>query len=109
MTERKSAAKQPVGKIVPGNQYPGVRGKVVDWAEHTFEEGGLLFIRVRFSKVAAQNKVTMKELQQVVVIHRNNCATDKEGYIIKFSGPQLTDPGLERLAKAVRAALRKDI
>src|SRR6266446_7767369 len=49
MAERKSGAKQPVGKIVPGNQYPGVHGKVVDWAEHTFEEGGLLFIRVRFT------------------------------------------------------------
>jgi len=49
VAERKSAAKQPVGKIVPGNQYPGVHGKVVDWAEHTFEEGGLLFIRVRFT------------------------------------------------------------
>jgi len=34
---------------VPGNQYPGVHGKVVDWAEHAFEEGGLLFIRVRFT------------------------------------------------------------
>ncbi len=31
-----------------GKQYPGVHGKVVDWAEHTFEEG-LLFIRVRFT------------------------------------------------------------
>ena len=58
--------------------------------------------------MAAQNKVTKKEVQQVVVIHRNNCATDKEGYIIKFSGPSLTDPGLERLAKAVRAALKKE-
>jgi hypothetical protein len=59
-------------------------------------------------KVVAQNTGTKKELQQVVVIHRNNCATDKEGYVIKFSGPQLTDPGLERLAKAVRAASRKE-
>jgi hypothetical protein len=23
----------------PGKQYPGVHGKVVDWAEHIFEEG----------------------------------------------------------------------
>jgi len=38
-----------VGKIVPGNQYPGLHGKVVDWAEHAFEEGGLLLIRVRFT------------------------------------------------------------
>jgi hypothetical protein len=58
--------------------------------------------------VAAQNKVTKKDLQQVVVIHRNNCATEKEGYVITFSGPSLTDPGLERLAEAVRAALKKE-
>jgi hypothetical protein len=31
----------------PGKQYPGVHGKVVDWAEHTFEEGNL-YLRVRF-------------------------------------------------------------
>jgi hypothetical protein len=58
--------------------------------------------------VAAQNQVTKKEVQQVVVIHRNNCATEKEGYVIKFSGPSLTDPGLERLAEAVRATLKKE-
>jgi hypothetical protein len=31
----------------PGKQYPGVHGKVVDWAEHIFEEGNL-YLRVRF-------------------------------------------------------------
>jgi hypothetical protein len=31
----------------PGKQYPGVHGKVVDWAEHIFEEG-MLYLRVRF-------------------------------------------------------------
>lgn len=71
---------------------PGVR----NWGE---QMGG---------KVSAENPKTMKELQQVVVIHRNHCATSKEGYVVKFSGPQLTDPGLERVAKAVRAALRKE-
>jgi hypothetical protein len=30
-----------------GKQYPGVRGKVVDFAEHSFAEGRL-YIRVRF-------------------------------------------------------------
>lgn len=48
MTPRKSLANQTAEKVLPGNQYRGVHGKVVDWAEHTFEEGGLLFIRARF-------------------------------------------------------------
>ena len=34
-------------KIVRGKQYPEVRGKVVDWVEHEFEEGSL-YIHVRF-------------------------------------------------------------
>jgi hypothetical protein len=34
-------------KIVRGKQHPGVRGKVVDWVEHKFEEG-TLYIHVRF-------------------------------------------------------------
>ena len=29
--------------------YPGVRGKIVDWAEHVFEEEGMLDVRVRFT------------------------------------------------------------
>jgi len=48
VTKRKSPKKAIVREIVHGKQYPGVHGKVVDWAEHTFEEG-LLFIRVRFT------------------------------------------------------------
>jgi hypothetical protein len=28
--------------------YPGIHGKVVDWADHIFEEG-MLFLRVRFT------------------------------------------------------------
>jgi hypothetical protein len=47
MTKRKSSAKQ-VRRPVPGKQYPGVRGKIVDWAEHIFEEG-MLYVRVRFT------------------------------------------------------------
>lgn len=35
-------------KRVTGKQYPGVRGRVVDWAEHVFEER-MLYIRVRFT------------------------------------------------------------
>lgn len=34
-------------KIVRGRQYPGVRGKIVDWVEHEFAEG-TLYIHVRF-------------------------------------------------------------
>lgn len=36
-----------MSKMVRGNQYPGVRGKVVDWVEHEFTEGSL-YIHVRF-------------------------------------------------------------
>jgi hypothetical protein len=32
----------------PGSRYPGVHGKIVDWAEHIFEEG-MLYVRVRFT------------------------------------------------------------
>jgi hypothetical protein len=35
------------GQFVPGRQYRGLHGKVVDWVEHKFEEG-LLYIHVRF-------------------------------------------------------------
>lgn len=58
--------------------------------------------------MAARTPKSMNELQHVLVVHRNYCATDKEGYVIKFSGPPLADPGLERVAEAVRAALRKE-
>ena len=34
-------------QFVPGRQYRGMHGKVVDWVEHKFEEG-LLYICVRF-------------------------------------------------------------
>lgn len=44
MAKRKSEVQKPV----PGKQYPGVRGKIVDWAEHVFEEG-MLYVSVRFT------------------------------------------------------------
>ncbi|MFZ3329703.1 MAG: hypothetical protein WA197_03670 [Candidatus Acidiferrales bacterium] len=34
-------------RFVPGRQYRGLHGKVVDWIEHKFEER-LLYIQVRF-------------------------------------------------------------
>ena len=37
-----------VRKFVPGRRYRGVQGKVVEWVEHSFEEG-LLYIHVRFT------------------------------------------------------------
>ena len=48
MTKRKSPAEPEIHKSVPGKQYPGLKGKIVDWAEHVFEEG-MLFVRVRFT------------------------------------------------------------
>jgi hypothetical protein len=34
--------------FVSGRRYSGLRGKVVDWVEHRFEEG-LLYLQVRFT------------------------------------------------------------
>jgi hypothetical protein len=48
MTKSKSSMKPDVPRPAPGKQYPGVRGKIVDWAEHVFEEG-MLYVRVRFT------------------------------------------------------------
>lgn len=49
MTKRK----MPIPKlsargVVQGKQYPGIKGKVVHWADHAFEEG-ILYVRVRFT------------------------------------------------------------
>jgi hypothetical protein len=45
---RKEKSTNPAaGQFVPGRQYRGLRGKVVEWVEHKFEEG-LLYIHVRF-------------------------------------------------------------
>jgi len=47
--KRRSSVKPPQSKERErGKQYPGVRGKVVDFIEHQFEEG-MLFIHVRFT------------------------------------------------------------
>jgi hypothetical protein len=48
MKNRKTAKRQPRDLPKPGKQYPGVHGKIVDWAEHVFEEG-MLYVRVRFT------------------------------------------------------------
>jgi hypothetical protein len=34
--------------LTRGRRYPGLRGKVVDWVEHKFEEG-LLYLHIRFT------------------------------------------------------------
>jgi hypothetical protein len=46
MAKRKPSAKPEAQR--PGKHYPDVRGKVVAWAEHIFEEG-MLYVRVRFT------------------------------------------------------------
>ena len=47
---KKHKAKLPESAIpAPRGDYPGLQGKVVDWAAHRFEEGGLLFLRVHFT------------------------------------------------------------
>lgn len=38
----------PNPNFKPGWRYRGVQGKVVEWIEHTFEDG-LLYINVRFT------------------------------------------------------------
>jgi hypothetical protein len=37
-----------LGNFDPRFKYPGLRGKVVDWVEHTFEDGRL-YLNVRFT------------------------------------------------------------
>ena len=49
MAKRK-ADKLPERRVPPpADHYPGLHGKVVDWAAHRFVEGGLLFLRVHFT------------------------------------------------------------
>ena len=35
-------------RFVPGRRYRGLRGKVVDWIDHKFEEGRL-YLHIRFT------------------------------------------------------------
>jgi hypothetical protein len=48
MTKRKSPVKPDDRRLTLGKQYPGLRGKIVERAEHAFEEG-MLYVRVRFT------------------------------------------------------------
>jgi hypothetical protein len=48
MTKRKSRVKLSPRDIMHGKQYPGVRGKVVDWVDHAFEDD-VLYLHVRFT------------------------------------------------------------
>lgn len=48
MTKRKSRVKLPPRDIMHGKQYPGVRGKAVDWVDHAFEDD-VLYLHVRFT------------------------------------------------------------
>jgi hypothetical protein len=49
MIKRREPAAGPTDpKTRQGKQYPGIKGKVVDFADHAFEEG-TLYVRVRFT------------------------------------------------------------
>jgi hypothetical protein len=48
MMKRKTRVKLSPAEVMRGRQYPGVQGKIVDYADHKFEEG-YLYIRVRFT------------------------------------------------------------
>ena len=48
MKKRKTRVKLSPEEVERGGQYPGVSGKIVDYADHKFEEG-ILYIRVRFT------------------------------------------------------------
>jgi hypothetical protein len=45
--KKKKPSRSVPRHFVPGQQYRGLRGKVVDGVEHEFEEG-LLYIHIRF-------------------------------------------------------------
>jgi hypothetical protein len=53
-------------QFVPGRQYRGLRGKVVDWVEHRFEEG-LLYI------LATGNPATSKSWPRTTKSSSANC------------------------------------
>jgi hypothetical protein len=48
MTKRKTSVKLSPAEVMRGGQYPGVQGKIVDFADHKFDDG-ILYIRVRFT------------------------------------------------------------
>jgi hypothetical protein len=48
MRKHKPVGKPQVSRPTQAKQYAGLRGKIVDWAEHAFEEG-MLYVRVRFT------------------------------------------------------------
>jgi hypothetical protein len=49
MTKRKTLVpSRAASRVSRGRQYPGVQGKIVDFADHAFEDG-TLYVRVRFT------------------------------------------------------------
>jgi hypothetical protein len=49
MTKRQMPTQRlSAGEVMHGKQYPGIKGKVVHWADHAFEEG-ILYVRIRFT------------------------------------------------------------
>jgi hypothetical protein len=53
-----------------GKQYPGVHGKLVDWAEHVFEEG-MMYVRVRFT-----DKTELRWMLQTAHVLRESDLSD---------------------------------
>ena len=47
MKKSKECGPLATPKFIPRHRYRSLKGKVVDWVEHEFEEG-LLFIHIRF-------------------------------------------------------------
>jgi hypothetical protein len=48
MMRRRKPPVQRDANLDPGYRYPGLRGKVVEWVEHSFEDGRL-YLQVRFT------------------------------------------------------------
>ena len=49
MKKRKEENPPERRTVPPRGHYQGLHGKIVDWADHRFEENRLLFLRVRFT------------------------------------------------------------
>jgi len=65
---KRTPARSDSPGFVPGRQYRGLRGKVVDWVEHKFEEG-VLYLHIRFTdktelcwRIAARTTIEVADL-----------------------------------------------
>ena len=83
MRKKKAAEKTTRDFPRPGKQYPGVHGKIVDWAEHVFEEG-MMYVRVRFT-----DKTEL-------------CWTLQTAHVLRESEPQRLENGRLQTTEGVR-------